>query len=112
MTGTATSSLIMSFQCLTLHGSPPNLTGHQRRGLVFQYRASDAYQLADNLWEDGGLLICGKPSDQVRCESAVFRLPRFRHRTPHYGSIWRQESDWSKEMNEKFIKEQGPEDKV
>ncbi|MDA0838968.1 MAG: phytanoyl-CoA dioxygenase family protein [Planctomycetota bacterium] len=84
---------------LTLHGSPANISGHPRRGIVFQYRAADAYQLADNLWDDGGLLIRGKRTDKVRCEAATFQLPRFKHRDPQFGSIWRQESDWAKEMN-------------
>eukprot|EP01048_Picozoa_sp_COSAG05_P005535 COSAG05_NODE_331_length_11273_cov_3.896635_5_plen_178_part_00 len=62
---------------LTLHGSPENASGLPRRGLVFQYRAADSYQLADNLWKDGGLLVRGSRSDSVLCEDGVFILPRF-----------------------------------
>jgi ectoine hydroxylase-related dioxygenase (phytanoyl-CoA dioxygenase family) len=85
---------------LTLHGSPANISGRPRRGIVFQYRAADAYQLADNLWADDGLLIRGKRTDKVRCEAATFQLPRSKHRDPQFGNIWRQESDWAKKMNE------------
>ena len=46
-------------------------------GLVFQYRAADAYQLADNLWEDGGLVVRGEASATVRCEPGTFVLPRY-----------------------------------
>ena len=62
---------------LTLHGSPTNTSSLPRRGLVFQYRAADNYQLADNLWKDGGLLVRGSRSESVRCENGVFVLPRF-----------------------------------
>ena len=30
---------------LTLHGSPANQSGRPRRGIVFEYRAADAYQV-------------------------------------------------------------------
>jgi hypothetical protein len=63
---------------LTLHGSPANASAKPRRGLVFQYRAADAYQLADNLWDDGGLVVRVKgPSARTCCHCLVFSFSRF-----------------------------------
>ena len=61
---------------LTLHGSPANLSGKARRGIVFEYRADDAYQISDTVWKDTGLLMCGARREQVRCEPGVIRLPK------------------------------------
>lgn len=76
--------------CLSLHGSEVNQSGNPRRGIVFQYRADDAYQLADNIWEDTGLLMCGEYTEHVRCEASVIQLPK-RHREPPFGSVWHQD---------------------
>jgi len=78
--------------CLTVHGSGPNPSGNPRRGIVFQYRADDAYQLADGVWPDTGLLICGQRREQVRCDAGVVRLPRS-HRYPGqpFGGAWNQQ---------------------
>ena len=86
-----------------------NASGKPRRGLVFQYRAADAYQLADNLWEDGGLVVRGQASDSVRCEPGVFVLPKFSgtggalNSRGRHGSLWNQESDWAVERNAEFV---------
>ena len=40
-----------------LHSSGPNPSGRPRRGAVFQYRADDAFQLADGVWKDTGIMI-------------------------------------------------------
>lgn len=74
---------------LTLHGSDANASGKPRRGIVFSYRAADAYQLADTLFDDTGLLICGRKSGIVRCEAASITLPYRGGATP-YGSAWNQ----------------------
>lgn len=78
--------------CLTLHGSGANISGAPRRGIVFQYRATDSYQMADQVWEDTGLLISGSKSDHIRCTNQSIDLPRFGHRSPEnpYGSAWNQ----------------------
>ena len=55
------SPLPPAAQALALHGSPENTSSLMRRGLVFQYRAADCYQLADNLWADGGLVRAPGP---------------------------------------------------
>jgi phytanoyl-CoA hydroxylase len=78
--------------CLSLHGSEANQSGRPRRGIVFQYRADDAYQLADNIWEDTGLLMCGQYKEQVRCEPGIFQLPK-RHREPPFGNVWHQKGE-------------------
>lgn len=78
--------------CLTLHGSPVNRSGLPRRGLVFQYRADDAYQLADHIFDDTGLLIAGTRRGVVRCESGTWLLPHVPARTPQsFGSAWNQQ---------------------
>ena len=46
--------------CLTVHGSIANQSDRPRRGLVFQYRADDAYQLAGTVWTDTGILMSGR----------------------------------------------------
>lgn len=85
--------------CLTLHGSPPNLSGRPRRGIVFQYRASDAYQLADEVWEDTGLLVAGQYREQVRCTVGTVWLPRVPTRQPRYGSAWHQQGSFAQATN-------------
>jgi phytanoyl-CoA hydroxylase len=88
--------------CLTLHGSGPNLSGRPRRGLVFQYRADDAYQLADGVWADTGLMVCGQRRDHVRCEVQTVRLPRNRNRygANEFGGAWNQEGESARQWNE------------
>jgi ectoine hydroxylase-related dioxygenase (phytanoyl-CoA dioxygenase family) len=86
--------------CLALHGSPPNLSGQPRRGIVFQYRASDAYQLADEVWDDTGLLVAGQYREQVRCTVGTVWLPRVPTRQPRYGSAWQQQGPFAQATNE------------
>eukprot|EP01043_Picozoa_sp_COSAG02_P011366 COSAG02_NODE_417_length_22746_cov_9.074172_17_plen_94_part_00 len=80
-------------------------------GLVFQYRAADAYQLADNLWEDGGLVVRGKATEKVRCEPGVFVLPKYAggalSSRGRHGSLWNQESDWAVARNEEWLAARG-----
>lgn len=88
--------------CLTLHGSPPNCSGQPRRGLVFQYRADDAYQLADGVWEDTGLLVCGERREQVRCDAGVLRLPKSNRYPGHpFGNSWNQVGEFARQVNER-----------
>ena len=83
--------------CLTLHGSGPNPSGLPRRGLVFQYRADDAYQLADTVFTDTGLLISGERRGLVRCETAIWRLPMRPERRDGrgFGSAWNQMGEFA-----------------
>lgn len=87
--------------CLTVHGSGPNICGRPRRGIVFQYRAADAYQLADNVWEDTGLLISGTKSETVRCVESSFLLPRFGNKPAEnpYGNAWNQRGRKAYDLN-------------
>ena len=83
--------------CLTLHGSPANISGQPRRGVVFSYRADDAQQLADTVFEDTGLVISGRRKGIVRCEAGTWTLPR---RTSHnYGTAHFQVGEWAEKLN-------------
>ena len=84
--------------CLTLHGSPANLSGKPRRGLVFSYRADDAYQLGDNIFQDTGLVVSGQRRGVVRCETRSWLLPlRVGQGKKDYGSAYHQTGEWSEE---------------
>lgn len=88
---------------LTLHGSGPNLSGKPRRGVVFSYRADDAYQLADGIWSDTGVLIAGERKEQVRCDAGIVRLPKT-HRYSGYpfGHAWNQDGEMAKSERKYF----------
>ena len=91
---------ISMHHCLMLHGSGPNRSGRPRRGLVFQYRADDAFQLADGVWRDTGLLVSGVRREHVRCDAGVLRLPKSRRYPGHpFGPAWNQEGDLAREEN-------------
>jgi ectoine hydroxylase-related dioxygenase (phytanoyl-CoA dioxygenase family) len=77
--------------CLTLHGSPPNRSTRPRRGLVFQYRADDAYQLADTVFDDTGLLVNGARRGIARCEAGRWLLPWRRGWGNGFGTAWNQQ---------------------
>lgn len=93
---TPTAGGISIHHSLTLHGSPANLSGKPRRGIVFSYRADDAYQLADNLFSDTGIMISGKRKEIVRCEIGAYILPKRRPMQSNsvtyqpFGSAWNQ----------------------
>ena len=95
---TPRAGAISIHHCLTLHGSPPNLSGRPRRGLVFSYRADDAYQLGDTIFADTGLVVAGRRHGLVRCEAGRWLLPR---RTGHdFGSAHHQTGAWAQSLNE------------
>ena len=86
--------------CLTLHASPNNLSGRPRRGVVFQYRASDAYQMSDHVWADTGFQVRGEPSDLMRCDAGTVRLSKSRSRKPnYYGNTYFQSGALAAEWN-------------
>ncbi|MBB6730629.1 phytanoyl-CoA dioxygenase family protein [Cohnella zeiphila] len=85
---------------LTLHGSAANLSGKPRRGIVFSYRASDSYQMADTLFDDTGLTVSGTNKGVVRCNIGVVTLPYRGGDTP-YGSTWNQVGPFAKEYNQR-----------
>ena len=87
--------------CLMLHGAGPNQSGEPRRGLVYQYRADDAFQLADRVWDDTGLLVSGERREQVRCEEGILRLPRSARYPGHpFGNVWKQEGEFARKLNQ------------
>lgn len=95
---TPRAGAISIHHCLTLHGSPPNLSGQPRRGLVFSYRADDAQQLGDTIFADTGLVVAGRRHGVVRCETGRWLLPR---RSGHnYGSAHHQTGAWAQALNE------------
>lgn len=94
---TPTAGSISIHHCLTLHGSPANVSGQPRRGVVFSYRADDAHQLADTVFQDTGLVVAGRRKGIVRCESGTWTLPR---RTGHeYGTAHHQVGEWAESLN-------------
>lgn len=88
--------------CLTLHGSPVNLSGRPRRGLVFSYRADDSHQLGGTRWRDTGLVVAGQRRGIVRCESTTWPLPLrpLLDGKRNYGTAHEQAGDWAKSLNE------------
>ena len=76
--------------CLMLHGSPANTSGRPRRGVVFQYRADDAYQLADHVFADTGTIVSGQRRGLIRCDAGVLPLPRRPNDENPYGNAWHQ----------------------
>lgn len=78
--------------CLTLHGSGPNISGLPRRGIVFQYRADDAFQIADTIFLDTGLIVSGRRRGLIRLTSGTYYLPDW---TPN-----RHEGEFALRMNQ------------
>jgi phytanoyl-CoA hydroxylase len=86
---------------LTLHGSDVNRSGLPRRGVVFSYRADDAYQLGDDVFDDTGLVIAGARRGVVRCEAARFLLPMSNspYRPNVFGTAWNQQGKRAETFN-------------
>jgi ectoine hydroxylase-related dioxygenase (phytanoyl-CoA dioxygenase family) len=85
--------------CLTLHGSEATRSGAPRRGVVFQYRADDAFQLADTVFDDTGTLITGRRRGLVRCDPGTVLLPIFPGRDPVFGAAWHQQGPAAHAIN-------------
>ena len=87
--------------CLTLHGSPANHSGRPRRGVVFSYRADDAYQLGDTIFRDTGLVVSGRRKGVIRCEERSWQLPlRDNKGRKDYGNAFHQCGDWAENLND------------
>ena len=72
-----------------VHGSATNFSGEQRRFLLFQYRAADAWPLLgfkDGIEKFDELLLAGEPTLHPRLASAPVRLPL--PPAEHQGSIY------------------------
>lgn len=62
---------------LTLHASFNNQSGRERRGVILQYRAADAYQLDGWVFEDTGWQVRGTYPGHTRCSGGTIRcFPR------------------------------------
>lgn len=84
--------------CMTLHGSEANRSGRPRRAVVFQYRADDAYQLADGIFADTGILIRGQRKERARCTAGTVRLPKSRRYEDNpFGSAYNQEGELARQ---------------
>ena len=72
-----------------VHGSATNLSGKERRFLLFQYRAADAWPLLgfpDGIGKFDELLLAGTPTLEPRLSPAPVRLPL--PPAEHHGSIY------------------------
>ena len=72
-----------------VHGSATNFSGRQRRFLLFQYRAADAWPLLgfkDGIEKFDSLLLAGKPTLHPRLANVPVRLPL--PPAEHQGSIY------------------------
>ena len=78
------------------------MSGKPCRGIVFQYRADDAFQLADNVFKDTGILVSGKRRERVRSEEGVFRLPKRPGNEHPFGSAWNQDGEIAKQRDYNF----------
>ena len=64
-------------RCLLLHTSPATLYRYAAtRRSRLEYRAGNAYQLANNVWADTGFQVHGTPSKHVKCVPMELELPR------------------------------------
>jgi phytanoyl-CoA hydroxylase len=73
----------------TVHGSAPNLSDRDRRLLLFQFRAADAWPLlgfAGGIEAFDALMVAGEPTLEPRLAQVPVRLPLPPARLP--GSIY------------------------
>jgi phytanoyl-CoA hydroxylase len=72
-----------------VHGSATNFSGRERRFLLFQYRAADAWPLLgfkDGIEKFDNLLLAGRPTVEPRLATVPVRLPL--PPAEHQGSIY------------------------
>jgi hypothetical protein len=72
-----------------IHGSATNFSGAERRFLLYQYRAADAWPLLgfkDGIAKFDDLLLAGEPSAAARLSAVPVRLPL--PAAEHQGSIY------------------------
>ncbi|MFT7647805.1 MAG: phytanoyl-CoA hydroxylase [Candidatus Poriferisodalaceae bacterium] len=64
----------------------------------------DAFQMADGVWADTGLMVSGVRRKQVRCDAGVLRLPKSDRYPAHpFGHAWNQEGDLARELNGRAV---------
>jgi ectoine hydroxylase-related dioxygenase (phytanoyl-CoA dioxygenase family) len=76
--------------CLTLHASPNNRSGQPRRGVVFQYRADDAFQLYSHVFTDTGWQVRGERHGIARFEAFAIQLAKQKEVDPQPASFYAQ----------------------
>jgi phytanoyl-CoA hydroxylase len=72
-----------------VHGSATNFSGRERRFLLYQYRAADAWPLLgfkDGIDKFNELLLAGQPTIEPRLAAVPVRLPL--PPAEHQGSIY------------------------
>ena len=77
-----------------VHGSALNRSARQRRLLLFQFTAVDAWPLVEsvnNIHEYDAMIVAGEPTLTPRLESVPVRLPL--PPAPHQGSIYENQRD-------------------
>jgi ectoine hydroxylase-related dioxygenase (phytanoyl-CoA dioxygenase family) len=91
-----------------VHGSATNFSGHERRFLLFQYRAADAWPLlgfAGGIEKFDELLLAGDPTLTPRLAPVPVRLPL--PPAEHQGSIYENQRATSRRFFETAVDREG-----
>jgi ectoine hydroxylase-related dioxygenase (phytanoyl-CoA dioxygenase family) len=89
-----------------IHGSATNFSGAERRFLLYQYRAADAWPLLgfkDGMAKFDDLLLAGEPSTAARLSAVPVRLPL--PPAEHQGSIYENQRATGRRFFETAAKE-------
>lgn len=81
---------------LTLHASFNNRSGRERRGLIYQYRAADAYQLDGRVFDDSGWQVRGCAPERIRCEAGTLPVYKRSYNGREFDIAWHQEGPAAK----------------
>ncbi len=73
---------------------------HPRDPRAPSFVRAAAYQLAQSVWADTGLLMCGDRRERARCDAGVLRLPKS-HFFPGYpvGDAWNQDGELARKRD-------------
>jgi ectoine hydroxylase-related dioxygenase (phytanoyl-CoA dioxygenase family) len=91
-----------------VHGSATNFSGHERRFLLFQYRAADAWPLlgfAGGIEKFDELLLAGEPTLTPRLAPVPVRLPL--PPAEHQGSIYENQRATGRRFFETAVDREG-----
>jgi hypothetical protein len=71
--------------------------------IAFEYRAGNAFQLANNVWADTGFQVYGTPSGRVKCAAMDMELPKdplwLRYCGEPHGDVFNQIGPVAREWN-------------